>query len=207
MNQDLALPTAAYKELMKGERLDNNREVIKDYIIAAGIGIELTDKQKELLERWEYADEKIREHMGRLNRTEIANLIKKKFAVSFCTAKSDMVNAEYVLSSSNPLNKAHRIQLRIEYLEKQSKRAADAKDFQAVAMIEKSIAKYVELYPETTPTVSPKNLIFAFDVEKVTELLMPSNEAELIVDGAIKKKQEEIGEYIEYIEGGKDGEQ
>jgi hypothetical protein len=191
---------------MKHEKLDNNREIIKEYLVAGGAGIELSDKQKELLTRWEIADEKIRENMGKLTRSEIADIIKNTCNVSLCTAKSDMVNAEYVFSSSNPLNKAHRISMRIEFLEKQSRLASIAKDYKAVGMIERSIEKYIQQYPELTPVETPKTLIFNFDVDQIKDLLMPIDQAMLIGDMAIKKKEEEIGEYLDFEEekGGTD---
>jgi hypothetical protein len=174
--------------LTKTDNLDS-RELIKEYLMAGGVGVELSDKNKEVLERWEFADEKIREHTGKLSRSEIANLIKNKFNCSIATAKADMVAAEYVFSSSNPLNKSHRISLRIEFLEKQIRLAAAANDYKAVGMMEKTLAKYIEMYPEITPVEVPKNLIFSFDVTKLIDRLMQNSDADEVINAQLEKNK------------------
>jgi hypothetical protein len=94
---------------------DSNREVIELFLVSEDGAVALNDIQKTLLDRWTYADELIRKH--EMTRETIARLIKKKFSVSRVTAYQDIVNAENVFSSSTPLNKKYRIQLRIEFLE------------------------------------------------------------------------------------------
>jgi hypothetical protein len=204
MKTDLTFSGQASPQVAKTNKVDNNREEIKEYLMAGGIG-ELTEKQHDLLLRWEFADEKIRENMGKLSRDEIANLVVTRFKVSKCTAKSDLVNAEYVFSSSNPLNKAHRIGLRIEFLEKQIRLAAQASDFKAVAMMERSLSKYLEIYPETTPVEVPKNLIFNFDVTKLADRLVDQSDAEEIIDQQLEKNKllDSLAEDIDF-EGGDD---
>jgi hypothetical protein len=180
------LPGQAFQQLTKTNKVDSNREEIKDYLMAGGVG-ELSTKQTELLQRWEYADEMIRANMGKLNREEIANLVVSKFSVSKATAKSDLVNAEYVFSSSSPLNKAYRISLRIEFLEKHIRLAAAAGDYKAIGMMEKTLAKYYEIYPETTPVEVPKTLIFSFDIDKLKDRIIDQSSAEDVIDQQLEK--------------------
>lgn len=185
MKSELTISNTAGNQPAK---TDSNREVIKEFLMAGGEG-ELSDKQQALLARWEFADEKIRENMGKLTRTEIANLLVYRFGVTLRTAKTDMVNAEYVFSSSNPINKAHRIGLRIEFIEKQILKAAHDKDYKAVASLEKTLAKYLEIYPDITPVEVPKKLVFSFDVEKLMPKVVELSEAEEIIDKQLEKNK------------------
>lgn len=187
MTTDVTLSKAALVPLTKAEKLDSNREAIQAYLIAGGEGYELSDKQKELLLRWECADEMIRMNMGRLSRSEIANLIVSRFKVSLCTAKADMTAAEEVFSSSNPLNKKHRMQLRVEFLEKQSRLAAAANDYKAVAMIERNIAFYLDKYPELTVAQAPQPVTFILMHGKdIVDDILAVKDAEFTLDEALK---------------------
>jgi hypothetical protein len=96
-------------------KTDSNRDVIELYLVSEEGQVLLNDKQKELLQRWQYADELIRQHV--MKRSDIAVMIEVKFKVSKVTALQDIVNAENLFASSTPLNKRYRIQLRIEFLE------------------------------------------------------------------------------------------
>lgn len=96
---------------------DSNREVIELYLVSDEGTVELNDQQKQLLKRWEYADELIRIKEIRTRELQ-AQMIMRTFYVSRTTAYQDIVNAEAVFASSTPLNKKYRIGLRIEFLEK-----------------------------------------------------------------------------------------
>lgn len=170
-------------------RAESNLEVIKEFLLAGGEGIELTEKQQQLLSRWEFADEKIRENMGKLSRAEIAKMLVYKFGVTLRTAKADLVNAEEVFSSSNPISKAYHIGIRIEFLEKQIQRAANDKDYKAVAAMERTLAKYIEIYPDITPVEVPKTLVFSFDVEKLMPKVVEVSEAEDLIDKQLEKNR------------------
>ena len=121
-------------------------------------GIEMTEKQKEVLERVRFADEKIRERTS--SREMIARYIMGKFNVCRDTAKKDMVIAERVFSSSYPLNKNSLIEARIEFLEKQIRHCILDKDYVAAAMFERSLQKYIEMYKDIVPKRTPKTIIF-----------------------------------------------
>jgi hypothetical protein len=98
-------------------RGDSNREVIELYLVSDPGTVELNDQQKQLLKRWEYADELIRIKEIRTRELQ-SQMIMRLFNVSRTTAYQDIVNAEAVFASSTPLNKKYRIGLRIEFLEK-----------------------------------------------------------------------------------------
>ena len=175
---------------------ESNRDVIISYLQAEGDGIPLTDKQKELLERWSYADEMIRRNVGKKTREEIVNLIIARWSVNRphklhrATAYQDIVNAEYVFSSSTPLNKKYLIGLRIEFLERQIRQASlvPSPDYYGIAALEKALAKYIELYPDPTlGNQSPRNLIFVFNKEKMVPNIIDLKDADYIIDQELKK--------------------
>ncbi len=159
----------------------DNREAVELYLVSEEGSVSLTDKQKGLLNRWEYADELIRQNMWR--REEISLMIQRKFTVSRATAYQDIVNAENIFSSSTPLNKRYRIQLRIELLETQinslwgyvkpapfeepeelfdriSRIKSNEEYINQAIALEKVLKGYYDIYPDTKPTRSPKTIIF-----------------------------------------------
>lgn len=172
--------------LEKVEKIDSALERVGQYLISGDEFAPITKKDKELLDRWVFADELIRSNVGKLTRGEIANMIAKRYCIALSTAKSYMTSAESLMGSSFPLNKKHRIQIRIEILEKQSHLAALEKDFIAVAQLEKSIAKYLEIYPDITPNQSPKTIIYNIDQRQVTEQIIATEEADFIIEERLK---------------------
>lgn len=150
------------KDIQKIRFNDLHRNTIVQYLEAGGDGndqnIILSDKQKEFFERWRYADELIRQNKNK--REEIANFIKVKFGVSRDTAFRDIVNAEYVFASSYPLNKAHIIGRRMEFLEKCIWDAKIDKNWIAVEGLEKRYQEYLKIYPAITQKRSPRTIIF-----------------------------------------------
>jgi hypothetical protein len=191
MKTAVILSKTAIQPSTRADGLENNKEVIKQYLIAAGEGIELTEKQKELLMRWEFADETIRTNMGKISRGEIANIIATRWDISQATAKSDMTCAEDVMSSSNPLNKKHRFALRVEFLEKQSRLAAAANNFDAVAKIEKSIAFYLDRYPDTIAARARPQIVYNIQQNILNNNSVPEEEADQILEAEIKRLEED----------------
>ena len=189
MNSEKTLSKQGFHQLQKVDKGESNRDVVEQYLIAGGEGVQLTDKQKDLLDRWTFADEMMRENIGRLKREQIANLIKTKWNISRAMAFQDMVNAEHLFSSSTPLNKKYRVQLRIEFLEGQIRLAAIANDHFAVANYEKVLQKYYDKYPDVKPDESPKVLIFSFDITKLQDQLMPLEEVDSILKSQEQKNK------------------
>jgi hypothetical protein len=166
---------------------DSNRDVIVSFLESDGEGIDLTDKQKELLERWSTADDLIRGNVGRKNREAIAMMLVSKYSIARCTAYNDIVNAEFVFSSSKPINKKYLIGLRIEFIISQIHAAQSVSDFSAVASLEKILQGYIELYPETKVNQSPRTLIFNVDARSISDQILDAEDAEAIIDAAIKQ--------------------
>ena len=162
--------------LTKKRFSDTTRDDIIAYLEAGGDsnthGIVLTDKQTALLDRWRYADEKLREN--KYKREKIAELIIGRWNVSRDTAWRDIVNAEYVLCSCYPLTKKYEIQRRIEFLKEEIYNAKLDKDRDNISKLEKVLMEYYKLYPEASRKQSPKTIIFNIQnnllvVEKTAE--------------------------------------
>ncbi|WP_438946751.1 hypothetical protein [Sediminibacterium sp.] len=170
------------------ERLaSDNRDTIVRYLENGGDDdlIMLSDVQKKLLDRWRFADEKIREK--KYKRETIANFIMAKYNVTRDTAFRDMVSAEYVFSSSAPLNKKYWVGMRIEFLQTKINECYLANDRISAAQLEKVMQKYLEMYPDYSAPKSPKNIIFNFNNAKKTDGDMTVDAAYEMVDEIVKK--------------------
>jgi hypothetical protein len=121
---------------------DSHRDIILNHLEQAG-STQLTEIQKELLERWTFADEIIRRNVGFKKREAIAGMIMHRFNVCRATAYTDIVSAEYVFSSSAPRNKKYLIGIRIDALEQAIMMATVEKDWPSVAMLEKVMLGYI----------------------------------------------------------------
>lgn len=177
----MALPKLRYN--------DANREDILRFLQAGGDSsqVQLTDKQNELIERWRFADEKIREN--RYKRNELANFITGKFGVSRDTAMRDIVNAEYVFSSSAPLNKRFLIGQRIEFLQKKINEAYIDGDRWSAGILEKQLCKYIEIYPDFLPPRSPKTIIYKFQQTNIVNSLTVEQAADQ-AESVLKRLEE-----------------
>lgn len=176
-------------QLTRANNSISNLEAIEAYLNAGGEGIILTDIQEQLLDRWTYADELMRQNIGKLKREEIANRIKIKYFISKSLAYRDIVNAEKVFSTSTPLNKKYRIQLRIEFLENQIRLCAAVNDHFSAAQYEKVLQNYYKIYPETIIEDSPKTLIFSFDINKLQDHFIDKNERDGILNKQANKNK------------------
>lgn len=166
--------------LLKTNKADENWEVIEQYIIAGGEGVQLTDLQSRMYERWVFIDERLRQ--GRERRFQIWNAVKLRFNVSLETARRDMVGAEMVFSSTTPLNKKYKTAVRIEFLERQINLAAAANDFTSVSKLEAILQKYIEMYPDSTAPRSPKQIIMQFVQNNIQGDVIETQEAERIIN-------------------------
>jgi C-terminal processing protease CtpA/Prc len=142
---------------------DDTRDALLTYIQNGGdsSGIVLSEKHAKQLDRIRFADEKIRER--RYTKDQIAQFIIGKFGVCRDTAYKAIVYAEYIYSSSYPLNKKYEIQIRIEFLKKKINDAYTDKDALTASQLEKQLREYIKMYPDYQPPRSPKNITFVIN--------------------------------------------
>jgi hypothetical protein len=154
-------------------RYEDSRSAVLKHILSEGLE-PLTDAQVLLMERWRAADELIRSQKYR--REEVAIQLMAKFEISRMTAFNDMTSAEWVFSSSAPLNKVYEIGLRIEFIKERIAIAAgkipykkdkDGKDLfhtevdeKAIAMHEKNLQGYYDMYPTLRDKPKPSKTVF-----------------------------------------------
>jgi hypothetical protein len=148
---------------MELQRRRFNQDLIQtltDYIQQGGdsSGIELTEKDNEVLDRVRFADEKIREN--KFSRELIAKSLIGKYNICRDTAYKMIIMAEHIFSSSYPLNKNAEIERRIEFLKKVINDCIIDKDFLAASNFEKSLQKYIDMYKDVTPKRSPKTIVY-----------------------------------------------
>ena len=141
-----------YKHIGRELKVDTNLEAIKSYIITDGAAIQLTEDQQRQKMIIDFTDEQIRTKQGLLNRYAIASIISNRFEITIRSAQKYITLAEDLYSSSNPLNKKYKIQLRIEFCEKMAEICVQEKDYKAAASFEKTIQEYIKLYPEVKIT-------------------------------------------------------
>lgn len=147
-------------DLQKTRFNDETREEIQYYISQGGrsSGIELSEKKLAILERWRYADERLREN--KYTREQIAKFIIGKFEVCRDTAYRDIVNAEHVFASTAPLNKKYETQKRIEFLIAKINECYLRREYLIASILEKTLQKYIEKYPDAVIPHSPKTIIY-----------------------------------------------
>lgn len=149
-----------YASIARTLKPDTNLEIIRAYIIAEGDGITLNEEQEKLKKIIDFTDEQIRSKQGQLKRYEIARIIALRFELTTRTAQRYITLAEDLYSSSAPLNKKYKIQLRIEFCEQQQQIAMLQDNHDAVVLYERCIQKYIEMYPELKITRSKRMQTF-----------------------------------------------
>jgi len=109
------LPAQALK-MLEGEHKKSNQEVIIDYLLSENSGdIQLTDLQKNLLERWMKADELL--CSGKYNSRECANILTKYFDYGIATAWRDIEDARFVFGNTKKPSKAYRLNAHLDRID------------------------------------------------------------------------------------------
>lgn len=172
---------------------DDTIDSLTRYLQAGGddSGVELSEKQLEILDRARFADEKLREN--KYKREDIANFIKAKYLVSRDTAFKAIVIAENLFSSSYPLNKKFMIGQRIEFLQKKINDCYFDKDVFNAAALEKQLREYIKMYPDFTPPRSPKNITYIIngDIHQTQNNLTVEQASEIAEELLIKLENKE----------------
>lgn len=176
----------------------DNREMIISYLVSEEGSVILTDKQKELMHRWDTADDLMRGQ--RYAPKEVAQLLTKKFDCSPATAWRYMEDASYVYGSTRKTSKnyllalhAERIQTAIVLAEKQGKKDILPKLYDAYT-------KAISLLPsETKDNPAPTAIVFSISAEQAGGFLkkdLSPADAARIAEEKLKAK----GVYVDFEE-------
>ncbi len=158
-------------------------EVIRKHLFDEdGDLVQLTQKQSEMMERWNYAIEL--RTCQQLTTKDIIPMMMMKFGVERTTAFNDLGYAEALFGYSTPLNKRYRIGARIDYLEDKIKLCYEKEEYKAAAILESCLLKYYEEYPELKKQETPRTLNFVYAPKEQSTLIpdLPSiSDAEVIL--------------------------
>lgn len=138
-----------------------NLEAIETFLCAdeeERLQLELTPKQQEFMNRWNFADDLMR--TGRYDHTEIAKQIAGKFSISVQAAQDDIRNAQIVFGSSNAINKRYTAYAQIRRLEKHIRLCVQSQKWKEAGDFEKTLQKAIASLPEMQPAKSPRTIVF-----------------------------------------------
>jgi len=136
------------KLLTRDLKPDNNLDAIRAFIIADSDAVKLTDEQARQKMIIDFTDEQLRLKQGILTRYSIAQIISNRFGLTHRTAQKYITLAEDLYSSSNPLNKRYRIQLRIERCEQLQELCIQKGELLVARTFETEIREYLKMYPD-----------------------------------------------------------
>jgi len=123
--------------------------------------LKLTPTQEKLYDRWSYAiDLRLCE---RMNTGEIILKLMEKFEIERRQAYNDLENAEEAFGYNVRLNKQIRMKARIDYLEEKIAKLDEAKEYEAAAILEKTLQQYYKDFPQEAKKKTAKNLYFIFN--------------------------------------------
>lgn len=130
--------------------------------------VQLNHKQQEMMDRWNFVIEM--RTCEQLQTKDIVLKLMENYGVERATAFNDIGNAEALFGYSTPLNKRYRIGARINYLEEKIAMMYEKEEFKAAAMLESSLQKYYNDYPELKAPTRPTKFTFQFNGDKVEDL-------------------------------------
>lgn len=163
-----------------------NFEVIRQKLFDPdGDLIILTDKQQQLLDRWNYVIEKKTATAYKNN--DIVSMMMFEFGIERATAFNDIGWAEALFGFSTPLNKRFRLGARINYIEEYIENRRKAGDHVTAAVMESTLLKYYKEYPDSKPQNTPTQLRFVYRKKQELADNIPNiEEAELVLIEAAK---------------------
>jgi hypothetical protein len=159
-----------YKHIGRQLKPETSLDAIRAYMISDGKeGIVLTEDQQRQKMIIDFADDQIRSKQGILNRYAIAQIISNRFDITHRSAQKYITLAEDLYSTSAPLNKRYKIQLRIEKCEEIIERLIQVGDYELAEKWEKRLKDYIELYPELKLKRTRRTVIYNIPGLTITE--------------------------------------
>lgn len=170
-----------YKHIGRELKPDNNLDAIRAYMISDGKdGIVLTEEQQRQKLIIDFADDQIRTKQGILTRYAIAQIISNRFDITHRSAQKYITLAEDLYSTSAPLNKRYKIQIRIEKCEQVIETCIQKGDYELAEKWEKRLRDYIELYPELKLKRTRRTVIYNVPGMTVTEEMTLENAVQIL---------------------------
>jgi hypothetical protein len=199
MNNNPLIPANIVRKLGVNAK-KTNQEVIIDYLTQEKGTVELNKTQKELYDRWDLADNLMRQR--KYKKTEIAKMICGKFNVSIATARNDLAEAEYIFGSTRKFSKIYVLSNLIDQLEDKMVEAERRGDQDLVAKLAMILTKAISLMPdEMQKEIPPTKLVFNLTQNNTTnELYMPETFTEEDAKRVAAEKLKKLGIDLEPFE-------
>ncbi len=173
-----------------------NMEAVERFIHKQDIV--LTDEQQELLQRINYADEKLRARVH--SREEIINAIINRFGCSRWRADQDITDAHKLFGTTRKVNKNYVLNRHIENIENQISIFTKAKQYALIPKLNENLTNAVNSLPADLIDAqsSPTTIIF---IVKAPDNNKKKTVEELLQEAeAITKQTPDPDEYIEFEE-------
>lgn len=150
----------------------SNQEVIIDFLTQEQGTVDLNKTQKDLLNRWDYADNLLRTR--KYKKTEISKMLCLKFSISIATARNDMAEAEYVFGSTRKFNKQYILLNHLDQIDDMIIEAQRRRDDDLVAKLMLIRTRALALLPdEMQKEMPPTKIVFNLTQNNTNEIFMP----------------------------------
>lgn len=181
MNISKLLPSSLARMLSPAQR-KSNQEMIIEYLVSPPGTVELTEKQRELFERWKLADQLLR--AGRYTTKEVAQILAKQSDIA--TAWRDIDDARYVFGSTRKSNKTYLLQVHVERIEASIMLAKRVGRDDLLPKLYDAYTKAISMLPDDVKeNVAPAAIIFNITEHNVTALTpdpLTAQEAENVLN-------------------------
>jgi len=137
----------------------DNREVIINYLTEPEGSVVLSEFQRELLKRWNYADDLMRSNVYSIR--EVEEMLVKKFEYSINTARNDVYDARTIFGTTRPVNKKYLLLIHAGRIEEMMIMAGQDGDFKNYAALAKEYTNAIkELPDDSKKKPAPTAIIF-----------------------------------------------
>jgi hypothetical protein len=146
------------------------------------MSLNLTENEKEILERWIFIDNLIRKHRPKLKISDIENLTRSRYKISDGQFWADYRNADRLFGTSFALSKDYARSIYIEHLEQLSSLAEASGDYKSAIKALEVAAKLrrLEEKDEIDDTPEPNKYMMVFVLNKTSNKGTVEEEVEVL---------------------------
>lgn len=181
MSKKPTIDTKAARLLQLHNHTDD-KELIRNSLIADEGVIELNERQQKLLERWTEADRLMRSR--RYKKNEVYTILMKTFNYSLATAKRDVRDMQYVFGGENNDDKSYIMALHRDFIYDLINYAKSLGELKiVVALIREMTIAIKEMPDNNKGNTTPAMIIMNFNTTVKNELaggITEENAAEVL---------------------------
>lgn len=139
------LPKQYFPLISEDNRIDNI-EVIRMYLISGDDSIQLTEKQQALKERYDFADNLMRQNIYTYN--QIEQILIKKFNISIDTARKAVAAAQYLYGSLHSRDKKYLLMQHFDLMQQTAQKLIAAGRYKEAEGFSKLMLDCIKELPE-----------------------------------------------------------